>query len=123
MFSTDLGTLIWGNCLRTLRRLPDDSVDLVITSPPYDGQPKYGDSEKYERDWYRGFFVEVATEIFRILKPHGSFVLITVQNGEAMSGERYNLKFYSGSVSWAFSSARISFGVSPRRLLVDSTVS
>jgi site-specific DNA-methyltransferase (adenine-specific) len=74
-FETKLGTLVIGDCLQTLRELPSDSVDLFITSPPYDGQSKYGNGEKYERDWYEGFFLKVTTEVYRTLKPRGSFVL------------------------------------------------
>ena len=74
-FTTELGQLFVEDCLAVLRRTPSQSVDLVITSPPYDGQPKYGNGEKYERDWYRGFFLLVTAEIFRVLKPTGSFVL------------------------------------------------
>jgi site-specific DNA-methyltransferase (adenine-specific) len=75
MFRTDLGALVITDCLSALRRMPANSVDLVITSPPYDGQSKYGNGERYERDWYEGFFLEVTAEIYRVLKPHGSFVL------------------------------------------------
>ncbi len=38
--STDLGALVIGNCIDTLRQVPDSTIDLVITSPPYDGQPR-----------------------------------------------------------------------------------
>jgi site-specific DNA-methyltransferase (adenine-specific) len=55
--------------------LPDNSLDLVVTSPPYDGQPKYGNGETYGRDWYEGVFLEVTGEVLRVLQPHGSFVL------------------------------------------------
>ena len=55
-FQVDAGGVLIGNCLDVLRRAPDSSVDLVITSPPYDGQPKYGDGEKYDRAWYEGLF-------------------------------------------------------------------
>jgi DNA modification methylase len=41
-FSIGLGRLVIGDCLAVLRATPDDTFDLVITSPPYDGQPKYG---------------------------------------------------------------------------------
>jgi site-specific DNA-methyltransferase (adenine-specific) len=58
-----------------LKGLPSNSVDLVITSPPYDGQSKYGNGEKYERDWYEIFFLSVTSEVLRVLKPTGSFVL------------------------------------------------
>ena len=72
---TGLGALIVGDCLDVLGGIPNETFDLVLTSPPYDGQPKYGNAERYERRWYQGFFLEVAAEILRTLKPHGSFVL------------------------------------------------
>ena len=75
VFETELGSLIVADCLSALRFVPSETIDLVITSPPYDGQPKYGNGEKYERDWYRGFFLDVTAEIYRVLKPSGSFVL------------------------------------------------
>lgn len=74
-FKTELGSLIVADCLTVLRKLPDNSIDLVVTSPPYDGQSKYGNGEKYERDWYKNFFMSVTAEIFRVLKPTGSFIL------------------------------------------------
>lgn len=90
-FSTALGQLVVGDCLEVLRALPTESVDLVITSPPYDGQPKYGDGEPYDRDWYRGFFLEVTAEILRVLKPHGSFVLN--YRSKRHGGERGTLQY------------------------------
>ncbi len=74
-FQTKHGRLVIGDCLNVLRALPSNTVDLVVTSPPYDGQSKYGNGEQYERDWYEGFFLDVTAEILRTLKPHGSFVL------------------------------------------------
>lgn len=73
--TTDLGALYVGDSLDVLRELPDNSVDLVVTSPPYDRQPKYGNGEKYRNDWYHGFFLKLTGEVYRILAPHGSFVL------------------------------------------------
>lgn len=75
VFRTGLGELLVEDCLVALRNLPSDSVDLVITSPPYDGQSKYGNGEKYERDWYKDFFLLVTAEVLRVLKPTGSFIL------------------------------------------------
>ena len=74
-FTTSRGAVVVGDCLQVLRRLPCDSIDLVITSPPYDGQPKYGDGERYSRSWFEGYFLDVTREILRVLKPSGSFVL------------------------------------------------
>jgi site-specific DNA-methyltransferase (adenine-specific) len=75
VYKTPLGAMIVDDCLTVLRDVPTNSVDLVVTSPPYDGQSKYGNGEKYERDWYKGTFLIVTAEVFRILKPTGSFVL------------------------------------------------
>jgi site-specific DNA-methyltransferase (adenine-specific) len=74
-FKTSLGAVLIDDCLAVLVGLPTDSVDLVITSPPYDGQSKYGNGERYERDWYETTFLSVTAEIHRVLKPTGSFVL------------------------------------------------
>jgi site-specific DNA-methyltransferase (adenine-specific)/site-specific DNA-methyltransferase (cytosine-N4-specific) len=74
-FTTRLGALHVSDGLEVLREVPDNSVDLVVTSPPYDRQPKYGNGEQYQNDWYHGFFLKLTTEILRILSPRGSFVL------------------------------------------------
>lgn len=94
-YSTDLGALIVADCLSVLRQFPDDSLDLVITSPPYDGQPKYGNGERYERNWYEGFFLAVTGEILRTLKPHGSFVLNyrSKRHGDERGTLQYELIF------------------------------
>jgi len=72
---TGFGSLQIGDCLAILRQLADESVDLVITSPPYDRQGKYRDGQGYERGWYEDFFLKVTGEIYRVLQPRGNFVL------------------------------------------------
>lgn len=84
------------DCLRLLRTLPDNSIDLVVTSPPYDGQGKYGNGERYERDWYAGFFLEVTAEILKKLAPHGSLVLNyrSKRHGDERGTLQYELVFW-----------------------------
>ena len=74
-FASHLGRFYIADGLEILKTLPANSVELVITSPPYDGQPKYGNGERYDRDWYQGYFLDVTAEIHRVLTPSGSFVL------------------------------------------------
>lgn len=95
-FRTDLGRLVVGDCLELLRSIPDNCLDLVVTSPPYDGQPKYGNGERYERDWYAGFFRDVSKEILRTLKPHGSFVLNyrSKRHGDERGTLQYEIVFW-----------------------------
>lgn len=73
-YRTDLGSAYLGDSLAFLPNIQDESVDLVLTSPPFALKRKkeYGneDEDKYV-DWFMGF----APQIHRILKPRGSFVL------------------------------------------------
>ena len=66
--------LYLGDCLEVLKDLPDNSVDLIFTSPPYADQRKntYGGihPEKYV-EW----FLPITQQLLRVLKPTGSFVL------------------------------------------------
>lgn len=74
-----------GDCLEKLRELSDNSVDLIITSPPYADQRKntYGGITS---DKYVAWFMPRANEFFRVLKPTGSFVLNIKER--VINGER-----------------------------------
>jgi site-specific DNA-methyltransferase (cytosine-N4-specific) len=68
-----LGRAYHADALQILTRLPDDSVALVLTSPPFAlrRQKAYGNVAAAEYvDWFWPF----AREIQRVLKPDGSFV-------------------------------------------------
>ncbi len=77
--------LYLGDCREELNKLPDNSVDLIFTSPPYADQRKntYGGirPEKYV-DW----FLPIAEQLFRVLKPTGTFVLNIKE--KVVNGER-----------------------------------
>lgn len=65
-----------GDCLEGMRQMPGESVDLVVTSPPYNlgiGYSEY-DDRRPEAE-YLAWCVEWAREIRRVLKPDGSFFL------------------------------------------------
>lgn len=73
-YRTALGAAYLGDSLEVLGALPTESVDLVVTSPPYALQFKkeYGNVSK---DEYVAWLKPFAREILRVLKPQGSFVL------------------------------------------------
>lgn len=91
VLSTSRGAFLATDCLPYLESVPDDTFDLVLTSPPYDGQSRYGNGERYERDWFEGFFLQAAGQIRRTLKPHGSFVLN--YRSKRRRGERGTLQY------------------------------
>ncbi len=76
--------LYLGDCQEELKKLPDNSVDLIFTSPPYADQRKntYGGIHPNN---YVDWFLPIGEQLFRVLKPTGTFVLNIkerVVNGE-----------------------------------------
>ena len=53
------------DCLEGLRELPENSVDLIVTSPPYDDIRSYGNVSVWDFDKFK----EIAVELYRVLKP------------------------------------------------------
>lgn len=67
------------DCLEGMKRLPDNCVDLVLTSPPYDNIEGSGYS-KAQKDilflkTYSDFLNKALEEVHRVLKPTGHFFL------------------------------------------------
>jgi DNA modification methylase len=68
-----------GDCLEVIKELEDNSIDLVVTSPPYEDFNGAGYSGKTKDilflKLYSEFFDKFMGEVFRILKPNGQFFL------------------------------------------------
>jgi len=74
LYHTEKGKSFVGDSLKLLPELSDNSIDLVMTSPPFAlrRQKAYGNVEETEYvDWIKPF----GREVFRVLKESGSFVL------------------------------------------------
>lgn len=78
--------LFLGDCADVLCDIPDDSVDLIFTSPPYADQRKstYGGVSP---DEYVEWFMPRARQLQRVLKPTGTFVLNIKER--VVNGERH----------------------------------
>ena len=74
MYRTNLGRAYVGDALELLSLVDDASVDLVVTSPPFalQRQKEYGNREQ---DSYVDWLLPFCEQVYRILKPTGSFVL------------------------------------------------
>ena len=81
------------SCIDGMQQMDEESVDLVVTSPPYDDLRTYNDSSK----WDHNVFKQVADEIARVLKPGGVIMWnvgdATVKGGETGSSFRQALYF------------------------------
>ena len=60
--------LIQGDCLELMKDIPDGSVDLTVTSPPYDNLRTYnGNISQWSFEKFRG----IAKELYRVTKQGG----------------------------------------------------
>ena len=84
-----INKVLCGNCLELMKNIPDNTVDLTVTSPPYDTL----------RD-YKGYtfnFESIAKELFRITKEGGVVVWVvgdaTIKGSETGTSFRQALFF------------------------------
>jgi DNA modification methylase len=75
-----------GDCEEVLKHLPENSVDLIFTSPPYADQRQntYGGVSP---DHYVEWFLPKADQFLRVLKPSGTFILNIKER--VVNGERH----------------------------------
>ena len=68
--------ILEGNCFDLIKTLEDNSVDLIITSPPYADIVNYGNNVSIKKPKeYCDWLLPIFNEIHRVLKPSGSFIL------------------------------------------------
>ena len=83
------GKLYLGDCKEILKNFPDDYIDLVVTSPPYD--------ELRDYKGYKFDFEEIADQLWRIIKPGGVVVWVvqdaTIKGSETGTSFRQALYF------------------------------
>ena len=82
------------DCLEGMKQIPDGTIDLTLTSPPYDNLRKYGGTAA---DWNFDKFKAIATEIARVTKQGGVVVWVvgdaTIDGSETGTSFRQALFF------------------------------
>lgn len=88
------------DCLETMSRMPDNFIDLTVTSPPYDDLRTYNNHIKGMNKEFNGYsfqFEKIARELFRITKEGGVIVWIvgdrTIEGNETGTSFRQALFF------------------------------
>jgi len=85
--------LIQGDCLEKMKDIPDKSIDMVLTSPPYDNLRTYNGS----LDWGEHIWKPVIQELFRIVRDGGVVVWVvgdaTIKGSETGTSFRQALYF------------------------------
>jgi len=81
-YETELGKLYHGDCLELMKDIPDSSIDLVLTDPPYNAsnfKRNFKDkcykpiNEAWDRD--NTIAVDIVSELNRVVKPNGSLLM------------------------------------------------
>jgi site-specific DNA-methyltransferase (adenine-specific) len=82
-FNSMKNQIICGDCLEVMKDIPDKSIDLVLTSPPYDNLRDY--------NGYSFDFEGIAKELFRIVKDGG--VVVWVVGDATVNGSETGTSF------------------------------
>ena len=75
-----INSIIQEDCIKGMKKLPESSIDLIVTSPPYNIGIDYGgydDNKDFEK--YQDFLEDSFMEMFRVIKEKG-LVAINVGN-------------------------------------------
>lgn len=88
-----LGKIINGDSATVLSQIRRESVDLVVTSPPYDELRDYGK----DAAWTFESFKKIAKQLYRVMKPGGVVVWVVgdsvVNGGKTLTSYRQALYF------------------------------
>lgn len=83
-----------GDCAELLKQVESNSIDLVITSPPYDDLRTYGGDNF---GWCFNKFKEIVPELYRVMKDGGVVVWVvndkTVEGSKTLSSFKQALEF------------------------------
>jgi site-specific DNA-methyltransferase (adenine-specific) len=94
-FETENGILYCGDCLEIMKNFPEDTIDLVVTSPPYDSLRSY--KNNIDEIWCFDVFKNIAKELTRVLKNGGVIVWVvgdaTIKGSETGSSFKQALYF------------------------------
>jgi len=90
--------LMLGDCLERMKEIPDGSVDLTVTSPPYDNLRNYNNS----LDWGEHVWKPVLQELFRVTKKGGVVVWVvgdaTIEGSE--TGTSFRQALYAKEIGF-----------------------
>jgi len=123
-----MNKIIQGDCLEILKSIPSESIDCIITDPPYG--TKTNPRESFMVGEFSNVMPLILPEIFRVLKPNGAFYCFTSWSQMSDWLIRYQQYFklqniliwdkkkHSGcysSQSWQFTWEGIFFGIKGKR--------
>ena len=77
------------DCIEGMKQLEDNSVDMVLTSPPYDNLRIY--DKDIDKSWGEHVWKPIIVELFRVIKQGG--VCVWVVNDATINGSETGTSF------------------------------
>jgi DNA modification methylase len=103
--------LIKGDCIEVMKSIPEQSIDLTVTSPPYDNLRTYNNSSQ----WSFEIFKPIALELFRVTKDGGIVVWVvgdaTINGSE--TGTSFKQALYFKSIGFRLHDTMIYYSEKP----------
>ncbi|MGC6745636.1 DNA methyltransferase [Escherichia coli] len=94
-FGNEAKTIIHGDALAELKKLPTESVDLIFADPPYNiGKNFDGLIEARKEDLFIDWLFEVIAECHRVLKKQGSMYIMNSTEKHALYRSPVPQAFY-----------------------------
>ncbi len=89
--SSCIDTVYLGDVMELMAQLPDESVDMVFSDPDYNVGVRYSEGRTYTRsfDEYIEWYIQLARESLRVLKPEGNAFFINYPKQNAYLRVRY----------------------------------
>jgi len=87
MNRTMSATIIHGDCIEEMDNMPKESIDLTVTSPPYDNLRTYEGSLQ----WHEGIWKQVIEGLYRVTKKGG--VVVWVVGDATIKGSETGTSF------------------------------
>lgn len=78
----ELNKIYCMDCLEGLKKLPDNSIDLIVTDPPYNLQKDF-DNDNLSESEFIDFLTPILREMGRVIKPKHSIILF-FDNGKKL---------------------------------------
>ncbi|MBB6950901.1 adenine-specific DNA-methyltransferase [Escherichia coli] len=108
-FGNEAKTIIHGDALAELKKIPAESVDLIFADPPYNiGKNFDGLIEAWKEDLFIDWLFEVIAECHRVLKKQGSmYIMNSTENMPFIDLQCRKLFTIKSRIVWSYDSSGV----------------
>ncbi|EOW2960131.1 TPA: adenine-specific DNA-methyltransferase, partial [Escherichia coli] len=108
-FGNEAKTIIHGDALAELKKIPAESVDLIFADPPYNiGKNFDGLIEAWKEDLFIDWLFEVIAECHRVLKKQGSmYIMNSTENMPYIDLQCRKLFTIKSRIVWSYDSSGV----------------